>query len=174
MPNSTSDEQTRPDEIVPTIEWSLWFQWVLATTLGWLIGFIIGEGAIGVALGLGQWLVLRQWVREPGWWIWASTVGWAIGWILIITEILPPPQAGIIAALLAGAVLGLMLGVAQWFILRRLVDSAGWWVLVSTTGWAIGFSGLLGITVVGTVAGAVTGFALDFLLRYPHHGSPTS
>lgn len=168
MANSTSHGN------VPTIEWSLWIQWVLVTTLGWVIGFLAGAGAVGVILGLGQWLVLRQWVREPGWWIWASTVGWGVGWLLIITGILSPPEAGIMASLVAGGVLGLMLGVAQWFVLRRLVDFAGWWIFVSTIGWAIGVGGMFGIAMVGAVAGAVTGFALDFLLRYPRAGLSNS
>jgi len=168
MTNSTSNRNIR------TIEWSLWIQWVLVTTLSWIIGFLIGAGAVGVILGLGQWLVLRQWVREPGWWIWASTVGWGVAWILIITGVLLPPDAGIIAAFVAGGVLGLMLGVAQWFVLRRLVKSAGWWVFGSIIGWALGASGIFGITVVGAVAGAVTGFALDFMLRYPRAELPDS
>ena len=144
-----------------------WFQWLLATTLGWLLGFLIGEIGVGVVVGIGQWLVLRQRIHQAGLVGMASTVGWAVGWALIVTGVVISPEAGVIASLVAGTVLGVMLGIAQWLVLRRMVHYAGWWVLANAIGWAIGLTGILGATVVGAVVGAVTGFALDFLLRYP-------
>lgn len=76
--------------------------WVLATTGGWLLGvgliaipswlnwtdksinmdltFIL----IGLAIGVGQWLVLRRRVPRAGWWIGANVVGW--GLLGLITE----------------------------------------------------------------------------------------
>lgn len=101
--------ESGPDQKMPSIEWAIWFQWVLATTVGWIVGWAIG-GELGI---------------------------------------------------------GTVIGIAQWFVLRRLVYQAGWWVLVSALGWTIGLTGILGMTVVGAVVGALTGFALDFLLRYP-------
>jgi len=77
--------------------------WIAATTLGWSLGLIGGRvlyrtlygtldvGAIwfetlvtalaGGAMGLAQWLVLRQRVRHAAWWILANVLSWGIvGW----------------------------------------------------------------------------------------------
>jgi uncharacterized membrane protein len=156
---------SRPEEQTQTIEWSLWLQWVLATTVGWAIGFTLaGEIGIGAVIGLAQWLVLRQLLYQAGWWIWASTVGWAIGWTMIVTGVLLPPDSGIVGSVVAGLVFGILVGVAQWFYLRRQVHEAGWWVIASVAGWSIGLTGIFGVTMVGAIVGAVTGFALVGLL----------
>jgi hypothetical protein len=156
------------DQQRPTIEWAFLFQWVLATTLGWAIGWaFIGEVGVGIALGLGQWLVLRQSIPQAGWWIWASTVGWAFGQAMIVVGEITPPGSGLINSVAAGTVLGTLLGIAQWFVLRRSVRHANWWVIMSAVGWAIGLTGIFGGTLVGAVAGAVTGLTLDWLLRHP-------
>ena len=153
----------------PRIEWDLWFQWMLATTVGWAIAWaFIGEVAVGALVGLGQWFVLRSRIPQAGWWIWASTVGWAVGWAMIVAGVLAPPNGGVAAMLVTGVVLGAMTGLAQWFILRQAVHQAGWWIVASTIGWTIGLTGIFGSTVTGAVVGAVTGFALDILLRYPY------
>jgi len=156
-----------PKQKTSSIEWSLWFQWVLATTLGWIIGWgFIGEAGIGVVIGIAQWLVLRRLGYQAGWWIWASTVGWAVGWALIVTGLIVPPEGGVLASLAAGAVLGVTIGVAQWLVLRRFVYQASWWMLASTVGWMVGLTGVFGGTVAGVLAGAMTGFMLDWQLRY--------
>ena len=151
-----------------TIEWPLLFQWILATTIGWGMGWaFIPDLGIGLVIGLAQWLVLRSHVAQAGWWIWASTVGWVVGSFVIIAAEVIPPGAGIAGSFVAGIVLGVMMGVAQAFTLHRWVHSAILWILASGIGWGIGFSGLLGGSVVGAVAGAITGLALDWLLRNP-------
>jgi hypothetical protein len=159
----------RPENERTSIEWGTWFQWVLATTVGWVAGWVLaGEVGIGIGVGITQWLVLRQLVRQAGWWIWASTVGWFMGWALVVTGIILPAGSGEgLTSVIAGAVLGAAMGIAQWLVLRRLVYQAGWWVFASTIAWTVALTGLLGRTVVGTVAGALTGFMLDWLLRYP-------
>ena len=75
------------------MDWSTWFQWVLATTLGWLLGWlIVGQLALGGAVGIGQWLVLRRLLgQQTVWWILASTLGWAAGWALIVSGLIVPP-----------------------------------------------------------------------------------
>lgn len=71
--------------------------WWVATTLGgWLVGgylvliptwlgwesplFTIGLAfvALGLSIGIGQWLVLRRRVPRAGWWIGATVVGWGL------------------------------------------------------------------------------------------------
>jgi len=160
--------ESTPDQEPRSIDWGLWFQWVLATTFGWIVGWaLIGEAGIGAAIGVAQWFVLRSLVSGAGWWVLATTVGWAISWAAVVSGAIVPPEAGVIASLLAGALFGATVGLAQWFVLRRLVYMAGWWVPVSIVGWAFALTGILGGTVAGAVAGAATGLALDLLLRYP-------
>lgn len=130
--------------------------------MGWLVGTTFGEGiGIGATVGILQWLVLRPLVHQAGWWLFLSTVGWAMGQVVV--EIALPPGSG----MLAGLVLGGMMGTAQWFALRRWVRSDRWWIVASIVGWTLGLNGVVGPALVGAVAGAVTGIALELLLRSP-------
>ena len=70
--------------------------WVAATIGGWLLGafLILTHGwlnptntvlsldlaflIMGLAIGVGQWLLLRQRLPRAGWWIGANVVGWSI------------------------------------------------------------------------------------------------
>ena len=48
-------------------------------------------------------------------------------------------RLGDIAAAIAGVcLLGMAVGVAQWFVLRQRIARTGWWVLASTIGTAVG------------------------------------
>ena len=77
--------------------------WVLATILGMAVGgaagmatgvesmvalaWAVGDGSevvrtgatLGAAVGVAQWLVLRQHFAQAGWWIPASIAGWTVG-----------------------------------------------------------------------------------------------
>ena len=73
--------------------------------------------------------------------------------------------------------LGTLLGVLQWQLLRGQFSQAGWWVLASTVGWvaggpAAGYVGSAvgaalgpGWAVLGAVYGVITGPVLVWLLR---------
>jgi hypothetical protein len=70
--------------------------WVLATIGGWLLGMLLimipgwlnwtGGSlnldlafiAMGLAIGMGQWLVLRRRLPRAGWWIGANVAGWGL------------------------------------------------------------------------------------------------
>ncbi len=149
----------------PSFDWALWLQWILCTTLAWILGSLLPQAfalfAGGVVIGVLQWTVLRQRIGHAGWWIVASAVGWAAGWVLVIAMI--PPEFGI----LTGTVLGAAMGILQWFILRRLVRQATWWIVVSVLGWTVALTGFMGNLLIGGVVGALTGTALELLLRYP-------
>ncbi|HSJ55646.1 MAG TPA: hypothetical protein VLC95_00595 [Anaerolineae bacterium] len=144
---------------------AFWFQWIMATAVGWVLGSLILGGittvAAGVGVGILQWPVAYQ--RIPRAWRWpvVSALGWGAGW-LIAWLTLPTD-----ADLLAGPILGATVGIAQWLLLRREVRWAGWWVPVSLVAWTTGISVLPGILVTGAMAGSITGFALDLLLNYP-------
>jgi len=164
-PESIADSPPQPRT---TIDWTIWIQWVLATTVGWVLGLVLGgEMGIGILVGLTQWLVLRRYFPGAGWWVLASGIGWLAGWAIVTSGLIVPPGGGLLTSIVTGAVFGVTLGVAQWFVLRGWVKLASIWILLSIPGWTIGLIGLLGSMLAGAVAGAITGLAFDFLMRFP-------
>jgi len=156
-------------ELRTIFDWVIWVQWVLATTVGWVLGLSLGnEVGVGIFIGVAQWVVLRRYFSQAWWWIVASAAGWIAGWAIIISGLVVSPGRGLLTAIVSGTIFGLTMGVAQWIIFRRWVKLSGLWVLLSIPGWTIGLTGLLGTLLVGAAAGAITGFAFDFLLRFPH------
>lgn len=149
------------DRARPAFDWFLWVQWVMATTLGWIVGAALGELSIGLVVGALQWLVLRLHIRRAGWWGLVTAAAWAVTWLPATAAV--PPDLGI----LIGALIGAALGTLQWLILRDQVYQAAWWIVISSLAWTIGLSGLMGTLWVGAAAGAVSGIALELLLRYP-------
>ena len=74
------------------VEWGFGLRWVLATTVGWVVGFGICEAlkafleslsadgaVIGISVGIMQWLALKRRINRAGWWILASILGFAVG-----------------------------------------------------------------------------------------------
>ncbi|MCC6456844.1 MAG: hypothetical protein IT328_17950 [Caldilineaceae bacterium] len=154
-----------------------------------LIGLVSGA-VIGGALGIAQWLVLRRYTEVPFWWILAcivgSMIGLSIGMALGDSLALPAVRAAtreaaastlpwrvVLQAGLSGLLLGVMLGAAQWLVLRSALRSANWWILASGLGWMLGlglgaaiaeFSNvLIAVLLTGAIGGAITGWALQQL-----------
>ena len=178
------------------VDWAFGLWWVVATSVGWLVGFAACEGlkaieeflahpptdgaVIGVSIGMMQWLVLKRRINRAGWWILASILGFAVGKAL--GDAIAPTVSGAMGSGLAGAVIGASLGTAQWLVLRRHVAQAGWWLVASLLAWAVG-SIIIGAVdeaaggppgaayVIGAagaaVAGVITGATLVWLLRLP-------
>jgi len=172
------------------VEWGFGLRWVLATTVGWVVGFAICEAfeaflgpftvvegaVIGISVGIGQWLVLKGRINRAGWWILASIIGFAVGKAVgdAFAHV-----SGAVGMGLTGAAIGASVGIAQWFVLRRHVVRAEWWVLASVLAWAVGGGIIRGeeaggwptetAYVIGAagaaVAGAMTGASLVWLLR---------
>ncbi|MEM9772861.1 MAG: hypothetical protein AAF889_14940 [Cyanobacteria bacterium P01_D01_bin.73] len=161
------------------IGWGFQLQWILVTLVGFLTSLywievggtpdlnavegVIGGGAIAIA----QWFVIRQKFPRAGWWIPVSVFGWgvlglshigAIGWIVPSTSSI---YLRILYGVLNGAQVGLLMGVAQWLVLRRSVPmsvpKAERWILASVAGWTVGLS--LGWTM-GEVLHRITGIFL--------------
>ena len=146
-------------------DWGLWLQWIMVTTVGWVLGMLFihpfGLAASGIAIGVLQWVVLQQHISRGRQWILASIVGWTTGWTLALIAV--PSDF----RLLAGIVLGVSVGAAQWLVLRREVRLAGWWPIVSALAWATGMGVMPGVLMSGILPGSMTGIALELLLRYP-------
>jgi hypothetical protein len=149
-----------------SLDWSLWFFWIMATTLGWFLGGLIFSSLTiitsGLLVGVFQWLVLIDRISRPWRWILATFSGWTVGCLIVFFEI--PREFEIFV----GVVIGLTTGIAQWLILRRELHWAGWWIIFSVIGWITGLVLLPGVMLTGTMAGALTGIALEILLRYPN------
>ena len=176
------------------------FLWVAATAGGWIIGYVINtiivnvfgidaematQGdrpelllasilallSIGLAVGVLQWLVLRgvlsaQQSPPVSLWIPATALGFSVGiWFGL-------------------AVMGLGVGLAQWWIVRRTFARSSAWLAVSTISWPLGYvlggtgggallpivgsqliAGLIGFVLTGLIIGALTGGGLLWLLR---------
>jgi hypothetical protein len=146
-------------------DWGLWFQWMVATTMGWVLGQILfPELALvvtGLAIGVLQWLVLQHRIRTAWRWAAATVIGWTIGGVFVLVAV--PVEI----EFLAGPIFGAGAGIAQWLVLRREVHWSGWWPVVSTLAWTTGLLVLPGFMFSGVMAGMMTGFVLELLLRYP-------
>jgi len=143
-------------------DWAVWFKWIIATTMGWILAVAIFSGipyiAAGFTLGVLQWLVLQHRIRHAVRWILASAMGSTLGGIFgyFIAPLNLPS--------LSGLVVGLTVGIAQWLILRQEILWAGWWIPISVIAWITGIGFVPGLFSTGAVAGAISGLALVFLL----------
>ena len=130
-----------------SVGWAFWLWWVLASALGWTMGFPIADAILralgevvadeiviftmfGAASGIMQWLLLRRHLPQAGWWVLASTLGGALIGAVASTVRVVDPAVGFVVA-------GASFGILQWLVLRRHVSHAGWWLLASPVGWAV-------------------------------------
>jgi hypothetical protein len=170
------------------------FAWIASNLLGWM-----AAPALALALGLpgstcnnpamlivviappalAQWLVLRRLVAMTPLWLITIPLGFLIFVGLVVmtsTGVLQLPDDEGTATLSAlYAVLGGLVGLLQWLILRRYFRTAGIWVAASAAGTGIGLalvlitdlvsaSGIAAIAVFVLTYAALTGAALEWLL----------
>lgn len=76
----------------------------------------LGFASIGGAIGLSQWLFLRQRILRAGWWVLASVLGWSLAvlgrWTAVVSGSV---VAQMLSAILPPAVIA---GLAWWYLLR--------------------------------------------------------
>ena len=80
--------------------------WIGLTALGYAIGFIVPSllkldpllryVSIGLALGLLQWLILRQHVEASGWWIAVNLACWLVAGLFDQGALLYSPVSGLV------------------------------------------------------------------------------
>lgn len=174
---------------------SFLLQWILAFTVSFAVGGAVGK-AFGMRAGfvvsgliiIGlQWLVLRKQVPQAGLLALAGATGFAMCFLTegigarMLGEAVGGTIGPLVTATAAGFGMGISTGIAQSFVLRRLVAGADRWELISIASWAlamaVGFvvgqavggsmTGVVGKAVAGTVVGAISGVALAGLLRHP-------
>lgn len=160
--------------------------------------FLVGM-VEGLILGFFQWLVLRRYIRQITGWIVATTIGALIAWSLGIVSSFFMTIVVVVSAegmtktdflegiALLGALVGSVLGFAQWLVLRIHIQRAAWWIVANAIAWSIGlliaFAGAgmgtenfslqaswVGVATgaaMGAVIGGTTGITLVWLLNRP-------
>jgi hypothetical protein len=158
------------DTKAPAMDWALWFYWIMATTLGWLVGAFLFNGIplviSGVAIATFQWSVLYKRIQKSWRWQVFSSLAWIAGTIVLYLFL--PGQM----ALLAGPLLGAALGIVQWPILRKELEWAGWWIPISILAWTTGLTLMPGLLTSGALPGALTGLTLVILFRFAKKETP--
>ncbi len=143
-------------------------------------------GVMGLGIGLGQWLVLRKYLKQARGWILATGLALflegAFRWMLPYET--PPARIFALTTLASGVFLGL----GQWFVLRGHVPNAGWWIAINVVGsvatlavGAVGeyarfsiesFLGMVFFAVSMLVPFAVAGGGMVWLLRQNSSAHP--
>ncbi|HNB52820.1 MAG TPA: hypothetical protein PK530_12800 [Anaerolineales bacterium] len=123
-----------PDQGVGTVVLSLPKYVVTTTNVG---------AVVGACLSLGQGWVLNRWVPWAKEWLQASLVGAALSYVLMaalnILAILLDPDPRLLKGLAdTGLWIGVIMGLAQWRVLRKYTSNAFWWVIASVGLWTAG------------------------------------
>ena len=153
---------------------------IVGMPLGELVNAMITTAAVtclvGGVLGCAQAFALRTMLRRPFWWILGTVVGLGVGLAMgvviveqlgiLITGIRPnvarlDPIYRAVSFIGLGTVVGCLLGVAQWLVLRSQARRIRGWVVTSAAGLALSFcasSVLLDLTrlPIGSGSGAIT------------------
>jgi hypothetical protein len=163
------------------------------------LGAIALIGMPGPTIATMQWIWLRRRMRKAGWWIAAAVAGWYV--VLGLSALRGLPAVEQFAAKFETAtdiifyfLLGAVMSLPQWLLLRRQFLGASYWLVARPLGWLAGygliflarvkvdfFEGirvfgrdvpvLVGMSVVGELfgfgLGAVTGATMVWILRKP-------
>jgi hypothetical protein len=105
--------------------------------------FFVAGSIAGAIVGGLQRIVLLGNVGGAKTWFWSTAVSWgfvAIAWLaqyefLGGTDFEISNEDIIPAVLFAGAISGLVLGCAQWLMMRRSVQISPWWIVSTTASW---------------------------------------
>lgn len=137
----------RIQSLLSQINWTIWFWWFAATLLGGLIGgqVVIAPRVVRFDAMLSPWLL--------------NILGGSLG---LSEAALALP---IISGIFRGALLGTIIGTAQWLVLRRLqsVSRSSWWIIASVVSWSLGLLAIVG--GMGAATGVLVSLPQWFVLR---------
>jgi hypothetical protein len=171
---------------IPEARW-----WVWATIIGVTVGFTLveREGIIersalvarGASIGLAQVAVIR-WcfpeIPQVRWWVPITALGFTLGYLGQMELPTALFSSDILRSSVSDIFVGGVVGLVQWFVLRRQVSNAGKWVFATAIGHWIGFTsvetaghavggnfeayalGLFGPAAALAIYGMITGVAL--------------
>ncbi|MBK1987292.1 hypothetical protein A0J48_007045 [Sphaerospermopsis aphanizomenoides BCCUSP55] len=161
--------------------------WSFATLISFLLSLclieigeepdvgILAAAVGGLAIALPQSYILRQTIFPLGW-ILSTVLGWvlitvigvgAVGWYVLSTELL---HLRILFAIISGAVGGLMIGIAQWWLAIPSSVNWGWcWMFLSAASWAVALpvgsvTGMFLRRFTGLFLGEVVGLVIAWLI----------
>lgn len=91
-----------------------------------------------------------------------------LGIIAFVTTIVPTyeHQNSQVILILMGVCQGLILGFAQWLVLRRYIPNLIWWILATTIGWILGLLVILFVGAIALFTIAVTQKELDSITTF--------
>ena len=133
---------------------------------------------IGLVTGFLQYLLLRRYLPRMIGWIPATLLGWLMPFVtgFLILNVLGL-QNDTFSLMLGLLLIGAMVALPQWLLLRQRVRHAFWWILAVGLGW--GLVGLLNLVTsdplpvllaIGLLPAIATGIAFWLLLDwYPKH-----
>lgn len=143
--------------------------WGFMTLIGVVVGFlvffvamsILGEAldaipvwaaslilafSLGTVIGLAQWAVLRRRVQQTAAWIWATLLGFLVsGPAMVYLSGGFGPYIRPLYSLGMTAVMGVVLGMVQWFTIRKKVRQAALWIGISLVSWVL--AGVVGVAL---------------------------
>ncbi|WP_414575867.1 protein kinase domain-containing protein [Anabaena sp. CCY 9402-a] len=155
----------------PKVGFGFYLQWVLVNVVGLIgggifaaIAHVIVEPIFGTILsyqavvatmaltiGFMQLLMLRRHIPiSEKWWLLGTTLGACIS-VLLGNMMFSGDLDSVIG--LSFMSVGLIVGIIQWWLLRRFVKQAGWWILVNL--------------LFGWIGGILSGAVLVLLLKNP-------
>jgi hypothetical protein len=132
-----------------------------------LLSFPLSGALPGAAVGAGQWWALRHVLAGSGWWIAASALASAAAALLspFIGLEIPPLQQTATERVLPGTLTilvgGLLGGIGQWQVLRRVLPGAVWWIGINMLGWGLG-----GLAFFGGFAWLLVNPSLSAVVSY--------
>ena len=132
----------------------------LCVAAGWL--------AAGGVIGIMQGVVLQRPMGRTRQWIVLTTCAWGLaGTVMaLLTPTIQAPDSALLNPIIAGALIGLLVGTAQWQVLRQCVQHAAWWIPANAIGGVMGLvsgSPILGLLTIAI--GVATAPLLVWLLH---------
>lgn len=131
-------------------------RWVLATSLGWIIGifltilfaslfegmgihgmqFFMGLG-MGLPIGFMQWRTAKKHLGIGMGWIWLTTIALTLPFLTFdILKKVTTLNFGHRYILYSVAIAGLLVGIVQYTILKKRLAKSELWILANTLGWS--------------------------------------
>lgn len=154
----------------------VWRQWLFANMIACsLMAFFNNASSVfipvvtwGCVLGFSQWLVMRRYFPNIGKWGVMTSISFIGGFYAVV-------NMGQLPLWFSFSILGFMVGIAQWLVVRHLDSNSGLWIFTSALSWGISVL-LISIfpttggawwqfIIIGFTYGAISGWALLSIFR---------